>query len=259
MLKKTLAEVSFISFLNDNLSSFNVVKLIYGPEWFYGKDILIDTISILVLLLVAFFSIKSYKIKRNRNYLYLALSFVILAASFLFKILMNLNVYYKVIETKDLGLITTAYQTMKVSGRLFFTSFTLYWFLTIFGFYILYSIYQRQSISNFLLGTYLIFIGTYFSYPSYHFFHLTLLVILALITLNHLRNYLNQRHYSIKLTASSFALITLSQLFFVLVGSNLYFYVAGEITQLIGYVGLLITFVMVLRYGRKEDAHRHNW
>jgi len=236
-----------------------VAKLIYSPQWFYGKDIIIDIVSVCVLLLIAFFSIKYYKIKKNRNYIFLALSFAVLAGSFLFKILVNLNIYYKYIETKDLGVVTTLYQSMKASGKLFITSLFLYWFLTLFGFYILYSIYQKQSMSNFLFGTYLLVILTYIAYPDYKIFHLTLLVILSLITINQARNYLNKKHFATKSVAYSFGIIALSQIFYILVDVNNRFYVAGELIQLIGYVILLITFIMVLRHGRKENKNRHHW
>ena len=149
LLKNELTELSFTSFLNGYFSTVRVVKLVYSPQWFFGKDILIDIVSIFVLLLIAFFSIKYYNIKKNRNYIYLTLSFVILAASFLAKILINFNVYYKVIETQDLGVISAVYQSMKATHSIFITSLVVYWLSTLFGYYILYSIYQNQSLSNF--------------------------------------------------------------------------------------------------------------
>lgn len=236
-----------------------MVKLIYSPQWFYGKDVIIDIVSICVLLLIAFFSINYYRIKKNRNYLYFALSFIILASSFLIKILMNINIYYKIIETKQLGIITVVYQSVKSSGGLFYTSFALYWFLTTLGFYILYSTYQKQSMQSFFLGTYLLFISTYFAYPDYRAFYLTSLVILILITINHSRKYIKKRHFTTKLAALSFGIMAMSQIFFILVDAANRFYVIGEVIQLIGYISLLITFIMVLKHGRKEDEDRHNW
>jgi len=235
-----------------------MVKYIYAPQWFYGKDILIDVVSIVVLLLIAFFSIKYYQIKKNKNYIYLTLSFTMLALSFLFKIVMNINIYYKVIETMPLTPVTITYQALKASGNLFISSFLLYWFLTLFGFYILYSIYQKQSRLDFWFGTYLLFMMTFYAYPSYRPFHLTLLILLALITYIHARKYLNQKHYATKLVTYSFGIITLSQVFFNLVDYNNSFYVTAEIIQLIGYLSLLITFIMVLRHGRKEDKAGHH-
>ena len=236
-----------------------MVKFVYSPQWFYGKDILIDIVSILVLLLIAFFSVKYYKIKKNRNYLFLALSFALLAGSFLFKILMNFNIYFKFIEKRQIGIITPIYQSMKSSHSLFITSFLLYWLLTVFAIYVLYSIYQKQSLSNHLLNIYLIFISTYLSYPDYYIFHITLLVLLGIITLDYSRRYINRKHFATRLVAFSFGTIALSQICFIIVDINNQFYVAGELIQLVGYVSLLIAFIMVLRYGRKENKNRHHW
>lgn len=236
-----------------------MVKLVYSPQWFYGKDILIDIVSIFILLLIAFFSIRYYNIKRNKNYIYLTLSFVILAGSFLAKILINFNVYYKLIETQDLGIVSAVYQSMKATHSIFITSFVVYWLSMTFGYYILYSIYQNQSLSNFLFGTYLITAYTYIAYPDYRTFHITLFVILALITAIHLKRYLNNRYVATKLVTLSFGIITLSQIFFIFIDWNIYFYVIGELMQLIGYISLLFTFIMVLKYGRQEDKDRHYW
>ena len=236
-----------------------MVKLVYSPQWFYGKDIIIDIVSIFVLLLIAFFSIRYYNIKKNRNYIYLTLSFIILAASFLAKIIINFNVYYKLIETKDFGLISVVYQSMKGAHSIVITSFLAYWLSTIFGYYILYSIYEKHSLSNFLFGAYLISLSTYIVYPDYRTFHFTLLVILSLITALHLKRYLNNKYLATKLVALSFGVIALSQIFFILIDWNIDFYVIGELIQLIGYIGLLFTFSVVLKYGRQEDKNGHNW
>ncbi|MEK6983127.1 MAG: hypothetical protein AABX33_01010 [Nanoarchaeota archaeon] len=236
-----------------------MVKLIYSPQWFYGKDILIDIISIFVLLLIALFSLKYYRIKKNRNYLYLASSFILLASSFLFKILMNLNIYYKFIETKQFGLVTAVYQNMKQSHSLFFTSFLLYYLLTLFGVYALYSTYQKQSMPNHLLLIYLIFISTYLTYPHYYLFHLTLLILLGLVAYTYSRRYINKKHFSTKLVAYSFWAITISQIFYISIDLNNNLYIIGELIQLVGYSSLLIAFIMVLRYGRKENKDRHHW
>ena len=62
-----------------------MIDIIYSPHWFYGKDIVIDVISILVLSLIGVFSIKYYRIsKKNKNYILQTSSFFVLASSFIF-------------------------------------------------------------------------------------------------------------------------------------------------------------------------------
>lgn len=230
-----------------------MIELIYSPQWFYGKDIIIDIISILVLISIAIFSVKYYKINtKNKNYFYLASSFFILALSFMFKILTNFTIYYKILTTRQIGFVTLTYQTIRSTDTLFFVGFLLYRILTLIGLYILYSIYQKQTKSNILIIVYLILVLTYFSQSAYYIFHLTSLLLLAFITSQYYKNYQKRKQYETKLLAYSFAIITISQLLFIFIRLNLHFYVIAEIVQLIGYIGLLCTFIMVLIYGKKK-------
>lgn len=230
-----------------------MVQVVYSPKWFYGKDIVIDLVSIGVLLLIAFFSFRSYKIRKNRNYIYLAASFTVLALSFLFRILTNFTVYYKVLETRDLGYITLTFHTIKTSEALFIVGFFVYRLLNILGLYILYSIYQKQPKSNIFFIIYLILISTIFNSLAYHIFHLTSFILLILITKQYIQNYFKNKNKATKMIAFSFGVITSSEIFFGLVTVSTRFYVIAEIIQLIGYILLLGTFFMVLMHGRKKD------
>ena len=232
-----------------------MIQLVYSPNWFYGKDIAIDVISIIVLALIGFFSIRSYNIKKNKNYLYLALSFFLVSISFLFKILMNFEIYYHVVKTQQIGFLTITYQTMQESDMIFIIGFLLYRVLTLIGFYILYSIYQNQPRLNHILAVYLIIVLTYFSQSAYYIFHLTLAILITLITIVYSTKYLDKKNNTTKILAASLAIIAISQIFFMLVNYNTQFYVIAEFTQLIGYLGVLTTFIMVLKHGRKKNKN----
>jgi hypothetical protein len=229
-----------------------MVEVVFSPVWFYGKDIVIDIVSIVVLFLIAFFSFRYYRLDtKKKNYIYLALSFLMIGISFIFKILTNFTIYYKVLETRHFGLFTFTYETLKQSDTLFFIGFLLYRLLMLFGLYVLYTIYYKQSKSNMLLVFYLIIISTYFSQSAYYIFHITSFIFLVLLSL-HLLTDFKKKPATAKLLASSFIIITISNLFFVFVNLNLLFYVISEIIQLIGYILLLITFIMVLTHGKKK-------
>ena len=230
-----------------------MIQIIYSPKWFYGKDIIIDSISLLVLLLIAFFSFKYYKIRRNKNYNFLGFSFCLIALSFLFKILTNFTIYYKVLETHDLGIVTLTYQTIKVSEILFYIGFLAYRLLMLIGLYMLYSIYVKQPKSNILLITFFILTSTYFSQSSYYLFHLTALILLILITVHYYTNYFTTKNKSTKFVASSFGIITISHLFSIFANISTRFYVIAELIQLMGFGFLLSSFLMVLSHGRKKD------
>ena len=231
-----------------------MVSLIYNPQWFYGKDILIDAVSIIVLGLIASFSVRYYKLERkNKNYLYLSVSFLLIAFSFIFKIIANFTIYYHVFETKTIGLYTITYQTVTASGILFFAGYLIYRLLSVLGLYLLYSIYQKnQPKSNIFLIVFFILISTYSSQSAYYIFHLTSFVFLSLLTIQYYSNYKKNKQLTSKLLANSFAVIAASQIFFMFAGFNTNLYVVAEIIQLVGYLILLETFIKVQRNAKKK-------
>ena len=83
-------------------------------------------------------------------------------------------------------------------------------------------------------------------------FHFLSFILLLLITYTYYKEYKKQKSPTTRLLAYSFAIITLSQLFFMFINLFDELYVIAEIVQLVGYIGLLITFIKVLRYGRKK-------
>jgi hypothetical protein len=229
-----------------------MIQLVYSPRWFYGKDIIIDVVSIFVLFLIAFFSIKYYKInKKNKNYLLLATSFILMALSFLFKIITNFTIYYRILETRKLGFMTFTYDIVKSSNVLFFAGFLMHRILMLLGLYMLYSIYLKQNKFNIFLIAYLILISTYFSRSAYYIFHLTSLIFLIIITLQYFKNYKTTKHKTNKWLAYSFSVITASQIVFVFIKIHT-MYVIAELIQFVGYVGLLITFIKVVKDGKKK-------
>lgn len=229
-----------------------MIRLIYSPAWFYGKDIVIDVISLIVLLFISFFSFRCYKMQKSKNHIFLSLSFFSIALSFLFKILMNFTLYYNVMETSKIGVVSFTYQTMRATDVFFFFGFLLYRLLTLFGLYMLYSLYHRQSMPNFILVSFLMLMLTYYSQAAYYIFYLTCLVLLSLITVSLMSSYRKSRFKMTRMLAWSFGIIGFSQIFFILVYIKVRYYVAGELIQLVGYLLLLASFVMVLRDAKKD-------
>ena len=236
-----------------------MIHIVYTPKWFYGEDIAIDLLSSLVLAVIAFFAIRYYNIDRKKNYLYLALSFLAIAFSFLFKIATNFTVYYMVHETRELGQYTLVSSTVRTTNAMFFFSFLLYRLLTLLGLYALYSVYEKnQSTSTKIMTVFFILVSTYFSESSYYIFHLTAFMLLAIITVHYFLHYRKNRQQTSKFLAISFALICISQIFSIFFEWNRVLYVVAEMIQLVGYLVLMFTFVKVLRNAKKKEQARYN-
>lgn len=230
-----------------------MVEIVYSPQWFYGKDIVIDLVSVVVLLLIAFFALKYYSIeKKNKNYRQLAISFFLLALAFAMKILTYFTIYYKAIETKSIGAFTLTFEAVKSSYLLIFVGEFFYHLITLIGLLMLYSIYKKkQCWSTMFIVVYLLFVITLFEQNIYYIFHLTCLILLVFITHQYYTNHVKNKKLPSMLLFYSFMIITLSQVLFIFIQVWDDLYAIAEIVQLVGYILLAVTFIMVLFYGKK--------
>jgi len=231
-----------------------MIQLVYSPLWFRGKDIIIDLFSVIVILLIAFFSLKCYNLnKKNKNYFFLALSFIFMAFSFFFKILTNFSVYTKVIEEKKILMITYIYETIKPHYLFSFLSSELQKSFMLIGLYLLYVVLDKNKsrLDHFLIISLLLVITHLSHYNRHLFYYITALVLLLVITIKYYFMFKKNKQKTTKMLAYSFAIISISQFFFFFMFRYRVFYVIGEIVQLIGFIGLLVSFVLVLHYGKK--------
>ena len=229
-----------------------MIDIIFSPKWFYGKDIIIDIVSIIVLALISLFSWRYYRINKNRNYLLLSSSFCLMAVSYIFKILTNFTIYYKILETKRIGFLILTYTSIKSSQILYLAGFFIFRLLMLIGLFILFSIYQKKSKSSSFLMVYLIVMLTYFTWSAYYVFYITALILMIFITGTYLKTSRRQKTMTSRTLVYSFAIIALSQIFFIFISVNLILYVIAELIQLVGYLLLLYTFIIVIKHGKKK-------
>jgi hypothetical protein len=228
------------------------MHIIFSPRWFYGGDIIIDAVSMLVLILIAFFTIRSYFISKNRKYLFLTLSFLIISLAFLFKIMMNFTVYYEIIETKTIGFADLTYERWISSDNLFYLGMLFSRLLILLGAYLLYSIYTNQDKLSTILTSFLMAVAIFCSRASSFIFYSTSFLLFLLISIKLGEIYRKSKYNKTKLLISSFIIITLSQLMFLFLEINSLYYVIAEGIQLLGYIMLLITFIMVRKHGKEK-------
>jgi len=231
-----------------------MINLIFSPQWFFGKDILIDVVSILVLLFISFFAWRFYALNKGRkSYALLAVSFLLLALSFCSKVLTNFTLYSVKEHKVQLGLQTFTFQFINYSDNFFLFGTLIYRLLTIYGFYLLYSLYyKKQDKTMIFMMLYFIFVSTYFTWSAYYLFHLTVFFLLLFILFKLYCNCKMTKDLPARWLFVSFATIALSQLFFMFIRMEEELYVVAEGVQLLGYIILLVGFLMVLYYGKKK-------
>jgi hypothetical protein len=233
--------------------------LLLGPEWFYSINIWTDIFSIIVLSFIAFFITKAYNITKTKKYLVFMFSFYMIVVGFVLKVISNYlaHAFNPNVTGPDFVrnyALSQGYSWLTV----IFMSYEL---LVLVGFYFLYHVYnQEESVSTIVLVTFLLSISVAFSFFINDVFQLNALALLTLISAQYWTNYHKNGHGNSGLLAASFSLIALSQLAFMMANIHPMYYAIAEAVQLIGYLLLLMTFIMVLIHGKKKkEQARHSY
>ncbi len=247
-----LVKVSSGSFVHKFFkSNFDCLHMPFflPPQWFYDIDNILDSVSVLVLLLIAFFSMSYYRISKRKNYLLLTASFSILALSFAIKVAYNFIIYHNLLSPLSL---LEAHEFLESLPTFIVLAVFLHRFLHLVGLFLLYLLHQKVPKSSMFLLIYFAAVLTYFSRSAYYLFHLTTLFLLLFITWTYVGQWrLNKRSTTLLLTIG-FATMALSQVLFMFYQITNLFYVAAEIIQVVAYLVLLITFILVLRHGKTK-------
>jgi len=230
------------------------LDFVYSPPWFYGKDIAIDIISAIVVLLIAVYSFRNFLLdKKNKRHFLLSAAFFMLGASFVVKILTSILTHSEGLVSKQFWMSFFGTQIIQSYTLLSAIGFLLFALLTLFGFYALYALSSKDHLSmNYVIIAYFIVISTYFTRFTHFVLYITAFIFLFALSRRYFISYRENRYKNTLYLCISFSIITLSQLVFIFTSSNPTLYVLAEIIQLIGYLFLLYTFVMVLRNAKKK-------
>ena len=236
-----------------------MIELSYSPAWFSGKDLIIDMVRILILSMVGFFGLKFFFWNKSKKYLLFGIAMLTIAAAFFFKFIMNFTLSMVETHIIDLPIGTLTRSIVEPTAILFFVGFFFYRLFLLFGLYILYSVYEKQTWSGIILTSFLLIISTSFSlqsqivFQSLLVFHLIALILSGLITFKFYKLYQANKTKAGSIIAFAFLIITLSFIPFLFLDFESSFYVAAEILALIGYMVLLLGFILVVKNGKKKN------
>ena len=234
------------------------MKIVFTPDWFLGKDVLIEGFSFIVLLIFSFLAIKNYKLNKNRKFLYLGVGFGLIALAQLAAVITKLVLYYDIGLSQEIGQAIITSQILKSVDIFYYAGFFFHRFLTLLGLYVIYRLPRKKKSSvDIILGIYFIIISTLLSRGIYYLFHLTALILLILIINNYYQVYKKNKFVNTKILIFAFGILALSQLIFIISKLELAF-VTANIVELISYIILLILIIRILQYGKKKKSYGHH-
>lgn len=235
-----------------------MVKIVLTPEWFIGKDIMIEAFSLIVLVIFTVIAYRYYKMNKNRNILYLGSGFGLIAMAQLATILTKLVLYYDIGPSQQIGQAIITSQIVNSVDFFYYAGFFFYRFLTLLGLYILYRLpRERKSIGDYAIIVYFVLISAFLSQEIFYLFHLTALFILILIVEKYSWIYEKNRFFNTKILMLAFGLLALSQLIFVLSTIDILF-VLGNVVELISYTIFLALIIRIWKYGKEKKSYGNN-
>ena len=230
---------------------YGLPSYVFSPEWFYGFDSIIELIAIIVSILLVYYSYRCFKLTKENKYLYFSTAFFSLTLAFIAKIIGTLAIYKPTITRSAVGSsIHETFNTLTPIG-INAIAFAIYIFFILLGFMMLFLIVSKltwkrnQRVIALLL--YFIFLATWISIIHYQLFYLTSFTLLMLITYSYYKNYTQIKSKKARFVLFAFSILLISQAFFVFAIYSGIIYVLAELIQLLGFIYLLIPFILIFK------------
>lgn len=229
-------------------------QLYFTPGWFNGWDILIETVSLIVALLIAAYSLRMYSISQENRYGYFSFAFLLVALGLFCKSFTSGILYFTPVRDVAAEVLRPlAGPGLSYSHLLYRAGFFLQMVPMLGAWLLIFFISQKPrqrlrkfyEVSQIALFIYLLLLISIVSNFRYFVFYLTSAVLLGLIVLNYYKNYLNSGNKNAWKVMCAFLFILLGNLFFIFVFLFDEFYALGEISLLLGFLLLLYTYAKV--------------
>lgn len=237
------------------------MKIVLTPDWFLGKDVLICFFSVIVLLVVSFLALKSYRLnKKNKSLLYLGVGFSLIALAELACGFTKMILYYDIGPAQAIGQAIITSQVVSSVDIFYYLGFFFHKLLVLVGLFIIYRLPQKKLyIGDYVLVLYFILFSAVLSaYEGFFYlFNLTAFVLLILIINNYCRIYKKNKFLNTKILITVFSLLALAHLFYVFSKIEILCAIANVI-ELISYLILLFLIVRILKHGEKKKPYEHN-
>jgi len=246
------------------------MKIVLTPDWFLGKDVLIEIFSFIVLFAFFLLCLRYYKLNKKKNILYLGLGFLLISAAQIAIILTKLVLYYDTTLTQQIGQMVITYSIVRSVDLFYYLGFFFQRILTLLGFYIIYRLpVKRKARGDFFLVLYFIFLSTVLNLVIYYspndlglisesFFHITALIILALIIRNYLIVYSKNKLLNTKILIIAFSILALGHAISLFSKSSTMFVIANLI-ELLSYMILLLLIIRILRGEYRNTSQRQGF
>lgn len=237
------------------------MELVFTPDWFKSFDVLIGGFSFLVLVAFFILAYRTYKLRNNKNSLYLGIGFLLIALAEIATILTKAVIFYDTSFTQQIGNAIIVYHVLRSVDTLYYAGFFFHKLLTLLGLYLIYRIpLKRKAGTDAILIVMFLIISAVFGTLFYFVFHIVAIVLLSMIVHNYYKVHVKNSLVNTLVLLIAFSILLASHVILMLSNLTL-FYVLGQGLELASYVIMLYLMIRILKpdkkNGRKEKQIRY--
>ena len=213
------------------------------PAWFYGVDSALEIVAVLISFLISFYGFHIYRFFGQKKYLYFSISFFLIGISLIIGAVTNYLLYFVWLKHSPLYVKANNLMLLYKAGFLvhFFLHLAAYMILMI----LCLKLTDRRVISLLFL---FVILSVFIAEENFISFYVISFILMAFYILPFFyKNYVQNKSNHTKIVLLAFAAISLSQLLFLLSVYSDLAYVLGHVSQVAGYIALLVNFVSVFR------------
>jgi|GEM_PF-1959667 len=216
----------------------------FSPQWFTGIDAIAQILFVVIGLILAINFLRLYRRSTHAPFLWMALGFASIACSYI------AQSYFNILVLSN-GTWCTQITERTIAGH--HIAVLLHMGLKIVGLILLTSaILPKRSNTNTVLLLAASIIAVCFASNMILAFGIVSLLYLGTLALHFLVNCVECGERRAMIVSAAFAFLLLGWVDFFFVTTHSLFYVIGNVFELIGYILLLIHFLVAFWYGKKK-------
>jgi len=213
------------------------------PEWFMGYDMLLEVMFAIILLLVAWYSFKSYKLTNSNSLKLFGFGFLFMSFAYFMLFLSNVAGFYA-LSSVD------ASPAMRIMDYIHFNLLGLNLYILLFSAGLMTLTYmtlnnKSEKLYALLMIPMLLALGL--SANRFFLFHLICVFLMLIVVIHYRSCYKKTKKQSSLITFVAFSLLLFGKIIFIFSGDYFEFYVAGHLIEFGAYLLILLSFIKVLR------------
>ncbi|MBT6995638.1 hypothetical protein HN865_01140 [Candidatus Woesearchaeota archaeon] len=221
----------------------------FSPEWFFGYDVALEFLFAIILLAVAIFAFRAYKLTEQKQLIYFSLSFLFIGISYIIESIFNYMTITK--------LNATICQAVKIKSVALFDLMGIYthmFFMTIGLVLLVYMTFKVEEKRPLWLLLIVSLVAIFFSWNKLLIFFLLSSIYLLFLVAHFFGNCIIHKTANAFMIASAFFLLFISHLHFIFALNSSLFYFAGHILELFAYLLILLNLVLLKNEKKKRSS-----